>query len=131
MKASKISKGLLLGLTLLLATTAWAANKGSLKVYESVTVNGTKLAEGDYQLNWEGTGSNVELNIIKSNKVLVTVPARLVELSRPGDGAAYLTRKAEDGSLSLIEIRFSGKKYELAIGQESAATESVKGAGQK
>jgi hypothetical protein len=131
MKASKISKGLLLGLTLLLATSAWAANKGSLTVNEPVTVNGTTLAAGDYQFNWEGTGSNVELNILKSAKVVVTVPARLVELSRPGNDSAYVTRKAEDGSLSLVEIHFSGKKYELAIGQESAATESVRDAGQK
>ena len=42
MKASKISKGLLLGLALLLATSVFAANKGSLQVSDPVTVNGTQ-----------------------------------------------------------------------------------------
>src|SRR5690242_12630588 len=40
MTASKISKGLLLGLALLLATSVFAANKGSLQVSDPVTVNG-------------------------------------------------------------------------------------------
>jgi hypothetical protein len=128
---SRISKGLLLAATFLIATSALAANKGSLNISEPLTVNGTKLAAGDYQVKWEGTGPNVELNIIKSNRVIVTVTARLVELSRPGRDSASVTRKAEDGTTSLTEIRFSGKKYELAIGQESAATESIKDVGQK
>ena len=43
MKISKISKGLLLGLALLLATTAFAANKGTLQVSDPVTVNGKQI----------------------------------------------------------------------------------------
>jgi hypothetical protein len=129
MKVSRISKGLLLGATMLMATglmatSALAANKGSLNISQPVTVNGTKLAAGDYQVKWEGTGPNVELNIIKSNRVIATVPARLVELSRPERASASVTRKAEDGTTSLTGIRFSGKKYELSIGQEAASVES-------
>jgi hypothetical protein len=128
MNVSKISNGLLLGLTLLLTTSASAAtnssqNKGSLNIQEPVTVNGTRLAVGNYRLKWQGTGADVELNIIQSHKVVATVPARLVDLARPGRGDAYGTRKQEDGSTLLTSIDFYGKKYELAIGQGSAATD--------
>jgi hypothetical protein len=128
MKVSKISNGLMLGMTLLLATTASGATndsqrKGSLKIEEPVTVNGTRLAAGDYQLKWEGTGPDVELNIIQSHNIVATVPARLVDLTRPGRINAYETEKEEDGSRLLTGIDFSGKKYELAIGQSSAATD--------
>ncbi len=37
----------------------------------------------------------------------------------------------EGGTTSLTAIYFYGKKYELAIGEESVATESVKDGGQK
>jgi hypothetical protein len=131
MKMSRISKGLLLAATFLIATSALAANKGSLNISEPVTVNGTKLAAGDYQVKWEGTGPNVELNIIKSKKVVVTVPARLVELSRPELDSASVTRMAEDGTTSLTEIRFAGSKYELAIGQEVGSLESGSDGNQK
>ena len=128
MKVSRIVKSLLLGQALI-ATSALAANdnKGALKVSEPVTVNGTKLGIGDYKVNWEGTGANVEVNISKSNKVLATLPGHLVELDRPAHDSSYTTHKSEDGSASLIEIHFRGKKYKLEVGQEVAASESMKG----
>jgi hypothetical protein len=128
MNVLKISNGLLLGLTLLVATSGSAAtnssqDKGSLNIQEPVTVNGTRLAMGKYQLKWEGTGPDVALNIIQSHKIVATVPARLVDLARAGRADAYETRKEEDGSTLLTSIDFSGKKYQLAIGQDSAATD--------
>ena len=48
MSVSKLSKGLLLGLALLLATSVFAANKRTLQVSDPVTVNGKQLAAGDY-----------------------------------------------------------------------------------
>jgi hypothetical protein len=130
MKVSRIFRSLLLAQTLLMATSVLAAiaNKGALKVSEPVTVNGTKLVIGDYQVNWQGTGANVEVNISKSNKVVATLPAHLVELSRPAHDSSYTTQKQEDGSASVIEIYFSGKKYKLEVRQEAAASESMKDA---
>lgn len=130
MKLSNISSGLLLGMTLLLATGASATNKGALKLDEAVSVNGTHLAKGKYEVTWDGTGPDVELNVIQSKKVVVTVPARLVQLNHPGPGQGYGTQKEEDGTTSLTSIYFSGKKYELAIRKESVATEPTKGSGQ-
>src|SRR5260370_38338060 len=83
MKASKISKGLLLGLALLLATSVFAANKGSLQVSDPVTVNGKQIDAGEYTVKWDGNGPNVELNILRGKNVLATVPARIVALDRP------------------------------------------------
>ena len=53
MKVSRISKGLLLGLAVLLATSAFAANKGSVAVTDPVTVAGKQLAVGNYKLTWD------------------------------------------------------------------------------
>ncbi|MGA7851983.1 MAG: hypothetical protein WCA15_01580 [Candidatus Acidiferrales bacterium] len=132
MKLWKISNSVLLGLTLLAATTGSAStkssqNKGSLNIQEPVTVNGIRLAMGNYQLRWDGTGSDVELNIIQSRKVVATVPAQLVDLARPARTQGYETRKAEDGSTSLTNIDLSGKKYQLHIVQGSAPVENTIG----
>ena len=124
MKASKISKGLLLGLALLLATSAFAANKGSLQVSDEVTVSGKQLARGEYTVKWEGDGPNVELNILQGKKVVATTPARLIDLNRSADGDSAVVRKNDDGSRTLAEIRFAGKKYALALGNESAKAEA-------
>ena len=124
MKASKISKGLLLGLALLLATSVFAANKGSLQVNDPVTINGKQLQPGDYTVKWEGAGPNVELNILHGKQVIATVPARMVDINRAPDRDAAVTSINSDGQKSVSELRFSGKKYALAIGSETAKAES-------
>jgi hypothetical protein len=124
MKFANVSKGLLLGLTLLLATSVFAANnKGSLQTMSDLTVSGKTLPAGEYSLKWEGTGSNVQLNILKGNKVVVTTPARLVDLSQAPSSDAAVIRSNGDGSKSLAEVRFSGKRYALQIGEESGSAE--------
>jgi hypothetical protein len=129
MKVRNISTGLLLGLTLLLATNLFAAgdsNKGSLQTLGAVTVNGTNLPAGDYSVKWEGTGSNVQLNILKGKKVVATTPARLVDLSSPAtsDSAVVVS---DNGSRVLSEVRFGGKKYALEIGEGSGSGASAGG----
>ena len=119
MKLANISKRLLLGLTLLLATSVFAVNnKGSLSTLNPVTVNGKSLPAGDYSVKWEGAGSNVQLNILKGKTVVATAPARLVTLDQSADGDAAVVKDNGNGSRSLAEIRFSGKKYALQLSDE-------------
>jgi hypothetical protein len=114
---------LLLGLTLLLATSLFAANKGSLQVVDPLIVNGTQIAPGDYTVKWEGAGPTVELNILQGKNVIATVPARLVDLNHTPERNSAVTTVNSDGKKSLNEIRFSGRKYALAIGAETAKAE--------
>ena len=123
MSVSKISKGLLLGLALLLATSGFAANKGSLQVLDPVIVNGKQLATGDYTVKWDGAGPNVELNILRGKNVVATVPARMVDLEKSPSRDSVVTTLNAEGRKSVNELRFSGKKYALAINAESAKAE--------
>jgi hypothetical protein len=123
MKVSRISKGLLLGLALLLATSAFAANKGSLSVVDPVTIAGKQLAAGQYKVTWDGSGSSVQLNIMQGKNVVATVPARVVELNNAANSDSAVVSSNSDGSKTLSQIRFSGKKFALAIGQETAQAE--------
>jgi hypothetical protein len=131
MKFSKTYTGLLMGMILLLAAGAEAASKGSLVLDKAVSINGTPLAKGEYKLTWEGTGPNIELNVIQSRKIVATVPARLVDLDRAGQQMGYETRMQEDGTTSLTAIFFLGKRYEMQIGPESAAAEPMKDSNQQ
>ena len=124
MSASKISKGFLMGLALLLATSGFAANKGSLEVSDPVTVNGKQLAAGEYTVKWDGAGPNVELSIMKGKNVVATVPAHMLDLEQSPSRDSIVTNTNSDGHRSLSEIRFSGKKYAFAVNNESAKAES-------
>src|SRR5580765_1288939 len=114
------------GLALLLATSAFAANKGSLSVQEPVMVAGTKLPAGDYKVQWEGTGPSVELSITQGKKVIAKVPAQIVNLEAPSSSDAVVVKKNGDGSKSLSEVRLSGKKFAIAVGEEAAKAEATR-----
>jgi hypothetical protein len=124
MKALRISKGLLLGLALLLATSAFASNKGSLAVTDNCTVAGKQLAKGDYKVSWEGNGPDVQLNIMQGKNVVATVPAHMTELNSSPQNDSAVVSNNSDGSKTLSEIRFAGKKYALAIGSSTQASMS-------
>jgi hypothetical protein len=124
MKMSKMFKGLLLSMSVLLAASAFAANKASVELAEPATVGGTHLKAGDYTVKWEGSGPGVELSIMQGKKVMATTPAEVVSVDRAPEQSSVVARHNQDGSTSLAEIRFSGKKYVLRIGAESGAAQS-------
>jgi hypothetical protein len=115
MKLNNLIKSVVLGLAVLLATSAFASNKGSLHVQDPVEINGQQLPAGDYQLRWEGTGSNVEVSVMQGKKEVAKTSAKVIELNQasPYD-TAVIDRSS--GKASVSEVRFYGKKYALAIG---------------
>lgn len=121
MKFTTVSKILVMGLALVLASSAFAATKGSLNLYSPVTVNGITLKPGDYKLEWEGSGPTVEVSIMQGKTVLAKVPAKLVDLSSPSANTAAVVRTNGDGTESLTGVRFEGKKFALEIGESTGA----------
>jgi hypothetical protein len=118
MKVSKIFRGALLGLAMLLASHAFAANKGSLYLIAAANVAGKQLPAGEYDVRWEGTGPTVEVKIMKGSKVIVTVPATVVTLDEVPIQNAAVVITGGDGSRNIEEIRFSGKKFALQTASE-------------
>jgi hypothetical protein len=114
----------LLTFSLLLAASAIAGNtnKGTLQVAETVTVGGKQLPAGKYQVEWAGSGSDVELNISNGRETVAKVPAQVLPLEKAEAGNGYSTNTDQAGNKALTGIFFGGKKYELSIGEASAAT---------
>lgn len=110
----------LLAASLLFSSSALASpSKGHLALDESVTVQGHQLAPGDYKVEWNGTGQNVQLNFLQGKETVATVPARVVPDSsrHEQDGYGYVTKK--NGERDLTVVFFGGKDYQLAIGKNS------------
>lgn len=123
MRKTKFIAGLLT-FSLLLATSAIAGNtnKGTLQVAEAVTVGGKQLPAGKYQVEWAGSGSNVEVSISDGRETVAKVPAQILPLKKAEATSGYTIRSDQAGNKALTEIFFGGKKYHLSIGGASAAT---------
>ena len=117
MKFATVSKSLVLGLALLLASSAFAASKGTLQISKTTNVNGTQLKAGEYKLDWDGSGPAVEVSIRQGKNVVAKVPARVIDLSSAASNDAAVTHTNSDGSSSLTAIRFQGKKFALELGE--------------
>jgi hypothetical protein len=121
MNINKITKGFVIAASLFFAGSAFAGEKASVRVYEDVKVNGKTIPAGNYQLTWEGTGSNVQVNIQKGKDIVATVPAAVETAKSSAETTGYSTRRADDGSKTITNVFFAGKKYSLNLDQQSAA----------
>ena len=120
MKLNQLAKTVALGLAVLLASSAFASNKGSLQVQEAFEVNGQQLAPGEYQVRWDGTGPNVEVSFMQGKKEVAKTTAKVVALDKAYDYDSAVVDHAS-GKASVSEVRFAGKKYALAIGSTEKA----------
>jgi hypothetical protein len=102
-------------IAVLTTATAFATTRGSLVVHSPVQVGATTLTVGEYTLQWDGDGSEVELQIKSGRKVKATVPAKLLPVSNAFREDAIVVDTDGDGTRKLIEIRPSGKKFRIEI----------------
>lgn len=64
----------------LLSAPAFAAkNSQTVAVPSAIKAGSTMLAPGDYNVTWTGSGADVQVTFAKNKKVIVTLPAKLVE----------------------------------------------------
>jgi hypothetical protein len=125
MKVRNIGLTFLAGVLLLAAGTfAGEANKATLRLQEKVTVEGKQLTPGTYRLEWEGTGPDVRVNILRGKETVATVPAHLFEQQARNAQDAYGTSAEPDGSKSLTSIYVGGKNFTLQLQGTEAAQHS-------
>jgi hypothetical protein len=120
MKIATLRESLMLGLALLSSSSVFAANKGNLRLEHPVTVNETTtMKPGDYKVQWEGNGPNVELSIIQGKNIIARVAARVVELETPYFADAADTRENGSEPRLLVGVRFKGKRFWLEFAAAS------------
>ncbi len=123
MNANRGSKSILLVAVVLAAGIALAeTSKGSLQLQQPTNVGGKQLATGIYKVQWDGTGDQIELKIYQGKNVVASTSAKVVKVERPMSNDASVIMKNDDGTVSLSEIRFRGKKYALQVGGEAGAS---------
>jgi hypothetical protein len=124
MKLATVSKSLVAGLALFLASSAFAATTGHMELQNPTLVNGTQLKAGDYKLEWDGTGPDVEVSVMQGKKVVAKVPAKVVELKTKAQSNSAIVSNNTDGTSSLAGVHFAGKTTALELPQTGGGMES-------
>jgi 2-methylaconitate cis-trans-isomerase PrpF len=118
MKSASISKSIL-AVTILLAGTAFAGDsfKGNFQLSSPTQVSGKQLPAGDYVAKWDGSGPDVQVNIVKNGKTVATVPAKLVQLNAKANEDAAELKSGSNGNRELTSLRFSGAEAKTQSGE--------------
>jgi len=100
------------------ALSAAAADK-TITLNNPVILNGTTLQPGDYKLNYTTNGTSTEVKILKGKNTVATATGEVVNLERAAADDAVVTHVNDDGSRTIQEFQFAGKKSAIRFGAES------------
>jgi hypothetical protein len=105
-----------LALAFPLSSFARDKSEHSVTIYDAVQVGSTQLKPGDYKVEWQGTGSETQVNFLKNGKTVATAPATFktdAQITR--DDVVIKTNSSN--TLSLEEIDFGHQKEALIFEQ--------------
>ncbi len=89
-------------LTLMVSVAMAAGNKTSIRIDEPTMVGSVILQPGDYTVEWNGLGPDVQVSFLQGRQTITTVPGTLVAGQNPYN--AVVTDAQESGTRLLVEI---------------------------
>jgi len=120
MKARSIVALAALFIMALSVAVAGPKNRKTITISEPTLVGSVTLKPGDYTIEWNGTGPDVQVSFSRGNKSVVTVPATLKATQNPHDiSIRYQT--AESGAAHLL-VEIDTKNSTLHFAAPSASS---------
>ena len=106
-------------LALLSSVSALARDKNqhSVEILYSVQVGGTQLQPGNYKVEWQGTGPEIQVNFVRDGKTVATVPGTLKTNDAKVTQDDIVTDTSSANTKKLTEIDFSRNKESLVFEQ--------------
>ena len=98
-----------------LGVFARSKNQQSVDIPNTVQVGGTQLKPGNYKMEWQGTGPDIQVTFLLDGKTVVTVPATL----KTNDDQVTqddIVTGSEDNNLHEIDFR---RSKEAVVFQQS------------
>jgi hypothetical protein len=125
MKTSRIAIALC-GAALLFSSGVLAgdANKGTLNLSESVSVEGKTINPGKYKVEWNGSGPDVQVSLFHGKDTIATFPAHLTEQPNQNNVDAYGSASQQDGTKTLTAIYIGGKHTVLELQSNGTAQQA-------
>jgi hypothetical protein len=92
-------------------------SQGTMTLAQPAMIGSTQLKAGTYKVQWDGTGPNVQVNIMKDKNTVATTPAEL----KTNDSAAFqdaVVLKTNGNHQQIAEIDFGKHKEALVINSD-------------
>jgi hypothetical protein len=109
-----------LALALTFTISAFAAEK-SLTIYSNTSLNGQKVAAGDYKLVYDVNGSTAQVKLLNGKKdVVATATGQVVENETAPNSNQVIRSNQPDGNSSIVEIQLAKQKSAIRFAPEAS-----------
>ena len=115
----KTLKALVLIAVVLTTGLALAANL-QVNLNNPSQLNGTTISPGSYKLNYNTTGNTAQVNVIQGKKTVATATGEVVQIQTAPQHDSIISKMNPDGTRSMYEIQFAGKKQVIRFNNEPA-----------
>ena len=115
----KTLKALVLVAVVLTAAFAFAGNM-QMNITSPNQLNGTTINPGSYKFAYTTTGNTAQVNVLQGKKTVATATGELVEIQNPPQHDSIVSKMNPDGTRSMYEIQFAGKKQAIRFNSEPA-----------
>jgi hypothetical protein len=95
--------------------STWANNEKTLPFRTEVILNGNKLPAGFYEVSWVSHSPEATVTFVRAGKVVATAMGKWVDRGEEYKADALVYSNNADGSHTLLEIRFAGRKQALVF----------------
>lgn len=106
-------------LALLSTVSAFARDKNqhSVELSDSVQVGNAQLKPGNYKVEWQGTGSEIQITFIRDGQTVATVPGTVKTNDAKVVQDEIVTEDTSANTKTLKEIDFSHNKESVVFEQ--------------
>jgi hypothetical protein len=103
-----------------LSLSSFAKDKNETKVTfnDPIQVGSTQVKPGDYKLQWQGNGPDVQVQVVKGKDVVATAPAKLIA-NQQSTGNNSVTTGSANNTKTLDQVDFDGGKQSLKFSQSA------------
>lgn len=104
-------------LCLLMSLSAFARekNSGPLTLSDPAQIGTTELKPGDYKVEWDGKGPDVQVRIMQGRQALATTTAKLVQHEKSAAQNDVVLKQTARNSKTIEEIDFRNRKEALVL----------------
>ena len=119
MKSHAFRGNIWMAMAILLTASLWAAAASSrtLSFRTAVSLNGSEMKPGFYEVEWVTHSPEATVTFRRNGEVVATAPGKMVERETKAPADAVVYTNNADGTHTLKELRFAGKKQALVFGE--------------
>src|SRR5262245_50070364 len=99
-------------------------NEAKFTLSDPAVLGSTQLKPGDYKAQWDGTGPEVQVKILKGKEVIATAPAKLID-KQNASGTNAVTFGTGGSVRSLDQVDFNSGKQSLVFNSGATQAENM------